>query len=202
MVDFSNVSPQVHCCPSRHYSLGVPCTLGPGHRDNWHQATHPDTGVLIRFRQALGARVTQELVDTEDGSKGTWTTMHAVHPYADPTPTVPDNLDRLTTTLLGSHHSCGIDPKTRYERCACGTLTVLGGHRAHVGREASLLARGYYDVGHEAGMREAAAMLRAYCPDHGTAETSFMSCHCPAADEIERDAKSDRYTVTTATTES
>jgi hypothetical protein len=35
---------------------------------------------------------------------------------------------------------------------------------------------------------DAAAMLRAYCPDHGTADTAFMDCHCPAADAIDRDA--------------
>jgi hypothetical protein len=38
------------------------------------------------------------------------------------------------------------------------------------------------------GMREAAAMLRAYCPEHGDKDTGFMDCHCPAADEIDRDA--------------
>jgi hypothetical protein len=39
-----------------------------------------------------------------------------------------------------------------------------------------------------AGMRDAAAMLRRYCPAHGDADTSFMACHCPAAHEIDRDA--------------
>jgi hypothetical protein len=41
-----------------------------------------------------------------------------------------------------------------------------------------------------AGMREAAAMLRRYCPDHGPddAVTASMDCHCEGADEIDRDA--------------
>lgn len=38
------------------------------------------------------------------------------------------------------------------------------------------------------GMREAAAMLRRYCPDHGGLDEAFIGCHCPAAVEIERDA--------------
>lgn len=38
-------------------------------------------------------------------------------------------------------------------------------------------------------MREQAAMLRRFCPDHsGTEFGAFMDCHCPAADEIDRDA--------------
>jgi hypothetical protein len=46
------------------------------------------------------------------------------------------------------------------------------------------------DQARAAGMRDAAAMLRRYCPKHdvhGGAET-FMSCHCAAADQIDRDA--------------
>jgi hypothetical protein len=41
-----------------------------------------------------------------------------------------------------------------------------------------------------AGMREAAAMLRRYCPNHGPddVDTAFMDCHCAGADEIDRDA--------------
>jgi hypothetical protein len=45
-----------------------------------------------------------------------------------------------------------------------------------------------------AGMREAAAMLRRHCPKHdvhGGAET-FMSCHCPGADAIDRDTDAAR----------
>jgi len=43
---------------------------------------------------------------------------------------------------------------------------------------------------HAAGMREAAAMLRRYCPNHGPddVDTAFMDCHCAGADEIDRDA--------------
>lgn len=39
------------------------------------------------------------------------------------------------------------------------------------------------------GMREAAAMLRRYCPTHGTEDTCLMDCHCEGADEIDRDAR-------------
>lgn len=38
-------------------------------------------------------------------------------------------------------------------------------------------------------MWEMATKLRTYCPDHGSSEHGgFMDCHCPAADEIDRDA--------------
>lgn len=39
------------------------------------------------------------------------------------------------------------------------------------------------------GMREAAAMLRKYCPTHGAEDTCLMDCHCAGADEIDRDAR-------------
>lgn len=39
------------------------------------------------------------------------------------------------------------------------------------------------------GMREAAAMLRRYCPTHGAEDTCLMDCHCVGADEIDRDAR-------------
>lgn len=40
-----------------------------------------------------------------------------------------------------------------------------------------------------AALREAAAMLRKYCPTHGAEDTCLMDCHCAGADEINRDAK-------------
>lgn len=38
-------------------------------------------------------------------------------------------------------------------------------------------------------LTEAAAMLRAHCPQHTGGDTAFMSCHCPAAVELERAAR-------------
>lgn len=38
-------------------------------------------------------------------------------------------------------------------------------------------------------LREEAALIRAHCPDHldaDSAEGSWMDCHCPVADDIER----------------
>lgn len=38
-------------------------------------------------------------------------------------------------------------------------------------------------------MHEQAAMLRRHCPDHsGIGFGAFMACHCPAADQLDRDA--------------
>lgn len=68
-----------------------------------------------------------------------------------------------------------------------------GGHRFETG--CSLChgdAPSLTDAARAAGMRDAAAMLRRHCPKHdvhsGRADTAFMSCHCPGADEIDRDA--------------
>jgi hypothetical protein len=37
----------------------------------------------------------------------------------------------------------------------------------------------------EAGaLRNAAAHLVTYCPDHGSADTCFIACQCPAAEEL------------------
>ncbi|MFI6117446.1 hypothetical protein [Kitasatospora sp. NPDC051164] len=66
---------------------------------------------------------------------------------------------------------------------AIGPYSALGDLLAEVAR-----LRTERDEARAAGMRDAAAMLRRYCPDHGDADTSFMACHCPAAHEIDRDA--------------
>jgi hypothetical protein len=49
--------------------------------------------------------------------------------------------------------------------------------------------RAELDAAQAAGMTKAATMLRRHCPHHsaGTYGT-FLDCHCPAADEIDRDA--------------
>lgn len=38
-------------------------------------------------------------------------------------------------------------------------------------------------------LAEAAELLRAHCPQHANGDTAFMSCHCPAATELERVAR-------------
>jgi len=177
-------------CPSTHYSLNVSCTLGPGHRDIWHQATLADTGTLIRYRRAFGARTTQEWVPANDPGEpdaGHWVTLHVVQPEADPTPTVPADLDRRAAAMLSQHFETGGHrPATGESECACGVWHPALVPSRHIGREVSLLARGYYDVGRRDGAGEVARMLREYCPVHGEAETSLVSCHCPAAVEIDR----------------
>jgi hypothetical protein len=68
---------------------------------------------------------------------------------------------------------------------AIGPYSALGDLLAEVARLRTELADA-----RAAGMRDAAAMLRRHCPKHdvhGGAET-FMSCHCPGADAIDRDA--------------
>lgn len=49
-----------------------------------------------------------------------------------------------------------------------------------------------------AGMREAAAMLRHFCPDHGDVRDgdAFMTCQCAAAEALERDAAAVSATTT------
>lgn len=46
-------------------------------------------------------------------------------------------------------------------------------------------------IGRDEALREAADDLVAFCPDHGSRDTSFMDCHCPAAGEIRSKAKTE-----------
>jgi len=146
-------------CPSVHYAHGTDCTLRPGHPDIWHQTHHPDTGVLLRYRQALGTRHTQEWVpdldSDESGATGEWTTLHHVQAEHAPTPTVPADLDRRIQGFISGHTNCGTDPATGWDRCACGMKVLPGQHGKHLARELSLLVRGYYDMGLAAGQAAA-----------------------------------------------
>jgi hypothetical protein len=46
-------------CISVHWSLPVQCVLPRAHRENWHEAWHPETGNRLRYRYS--ARATEEL---------------------------------------------------------------------------------------------------------------------------------------------
>lgn len=59
-------------CLSVHWALPVQCVLAATHRENWHEARHPQTGTRIRYRWPITA--TEELRD------GAW------HPLAIPKP--------------------------------------------------------------------------------------------------------------------
>jgi hypothetical protein len=50
-------------CISVHWSLPVQCVLPCTHRENWHEAWHPDSGNRIRYRRAFGVYRTEELHD-------------------------------------------------------------------------------------------------------------------------------------------
>lgn len=184
-------------CPSIHYTLPAHCTLPPGHRDNWHETRHPNTGARLRYRRAYGTLHTQEWEPSDDPAEpdaGEWTTRHHVLPQDAPTPTVPDDLDQRIKVMVDAHEPLTAGSSLYPVGCICGTWhnpTGPGVHERHVAREMSLLVRGYYDIGRTAGMREGAAMLRDYCPIHGdqTRDHSYMDCRCDTAGEIERYAK-------------
>ena len=50
-------------CVSVHWNLPVQCVLPSSHRENWHEAWHPQTGNRLRYRRSFGAYVTEELND-------------------------------------------------------------------------------------------------------------------------------------------
>ncbi|WP_042422148.1 hypothetical protein [Streptacidiphilus anmyonensis] len=144
--------PKTHPCPVAHYALGAPCTLTADHHDAWHQTVHPDTGQLLRFRTDRGALHTQEWEPDHDPGApdaGTWVTWHYVTPQVDPTPTVPDDLDQRADTFVSNHSPSGLTRigQTGIEaECGCGAWYPNGRHSTHLGREVSLLARGYFDL--------------------------------------------------------
>lgn len=53
-------------CVSVHWSLPVQCVLPRTHRENFHEAWHPQTGNRLRYRRSMGAFVSEEL------HHGTW----------------------------------------------------------------------------------------------------------------------------------
>lgn len=48
-------------CVSVHWNLPVQCVLPSSHRENWHEAWHPQTGNRLRYRRSMGSYVTEEL---------------------------------------------------------------------------------------------------------------------------------------------
>lgn len=48
-------------CVSVHWNLPVQCVLPAGHRVNWHEAWHPQTGNRIQYRRSMGLYRTNEL---------------------------------------------------------------------------------------------------------------------------------------------
>jgi hypothetical protein len=52
-------------CISVHWSLPVQCVLPVGHRENWHEAWHPESGNRLRYRRS-------GLYRTEDLHHGEW----------------------------------------------------------------------------------------------------------------------------------
>lgn len=48
-------------CVSVHWSLPVQCVLPSSHRENWHEAWHPENGNRIRYRRSFGNFVTEDL---------------------------------------------------------------------------------------------------------------------------------------------
>jgi hypothetical protein len=48
-------------CVSVHWNLPVQCVLPRGHRENWHEAWHPQTGNRLRYQRSMGGYVTEEL---------------------------------------------------------------------------------------------------------------------------------------------
>lgn len=155
-------------CPNAHYSLPTECTQPAGHPGTWHETTHPETAVRLRYRNTLGIRHTQEWVPDDDPgapNAGLWVTWHYVEPEHEPTPVIVSDLDQRMRSLLSGHTALGQIRRGGTgiygieELCACGTWFDSGSllsHNAHVGRELSIVARSFYDLGHSEGLREAA----------------------------------------------
>ncbi|MEV6421595.1 hypothetical protein [Streptomyces sp. NPDC051662] len=139
-------------CPVSHYSLPAQCTQLAGHDETWHWTVHPGTGQILRFRSVLGTRHTQEWQSADDypeaADAGEWVTWHYAT-EADPTPVVPADLDWRAASLVAGHFPTGRGRSGQdgvESECGCGTWYPIGGESAHLGREVSLLARGYFDL--------------------------------------------------------
>lgn len=48
-------------CISVHWNLPVQCVLPSSHRENWHEAWHPQNGNRLRYRRSYGNFVTEDL---------------------------------------------------------------------------------------------------------------------------------------------
>jgi hypothetical protein len=61
-------------CVSVHWNLPVQCVLPAGHRENNHEAWHPQTGNRMRYRRSMGVYRTEEL------HHGTWHDLEILPP--------------------------------------------------------------------------------------------------------------------------
>ncbi|MFD4535644.1 hypothetical protein ACFWNL_18390 [Kitasatospora sp. NPDC058397] len=147
-------------CTTDHYSVPARCTLSAGHPGPWHRAFHPGDGRTLRWSTAGGVHHTQEWEPDDDpggaADAGEWVTWDYVAPRSGPGSTVSaDDLDRRAASLVSSHFPTGRvrpGPAGVESECGCGTW-YTGHHNGHFGREVSLLARSFFDL----GLREGAA---------------------------------------------
>jgi hypothetical protein len=132
--------------------VAAQCTQSESHDDLWHRTVHPDTGQVIRFRTVPGAQHTQEWEpddDPEATDAGEWVTWHYTAREVGPTPIVPADLDQRVAALIATHFPTG---GVRHgqagieSECGCGTWYPISRDNAHLGREVSLLVRGYFDL--------------------------------------------------------
>jgi len=52
-------------CISVHWNLPVQCVLPSSHRENWHEAWHPESGNRLRYRRSFGNFATEDLHHSE-----------------------------------------------------------------------------------------------------------------------------------------
>jgi len=141
-------------CTTAHYQLPAPCTLPAGHPDPWHRTAHPDTGQQLRFRHVGAVQHSQEWEPSDDPDaspdEGQWITWH----YADgPVSTVVvSDLDQRAASLVSGHFPTsrtrpGPDGGRSEEECACGQWYRAGRSDIHLGRQVSLMARSFFDMG-------------------------------------------------------
>lgn len=78
-------------CVSVHWNLPVQCVLPSGHRENWHEAWHPQTRNRLRYRRS-GVFRTEELHDgwhdLEIPPPGGFCNDQFISTFRDPAPTV------------------------------------------------------------------------------------------------------------------
>lgn len=82
-------------CTSVHWSLPMQCVLPRAHRENWHEAWHPESGNRLRYRYPTRA--------TEELHRGAW---HAV--YA-PGPARPLDCFTIQHCEAGEHADWALD---------------------------------------------------------------------------------------------
>jgi hypothetical protein len=145
-------------CPEYHYALSEQCVLTSGHPGPWHHMTRTDTDteVGLRFRADQGVQRTQEWVPDVPGEleEGQWITWHhAVEP--EPGTVVVSDLDQRAAALVADHFPTGASRTSPgdgvQDECACGSWYRTGRADLRLGREVSLLARSFFDLGFRHG---------------------------------------------------